>query len=105
MTMAIATGGVRPRVRPFRLAAGVLSLMLFFMLCTMLSIPTYEEELNAARAAYHAAAEENVRLRGELREAGRREAEAARDLYGYVQPGEIIYQPVFTDASGNPAAP
>lgn len=63
MTYAIdRRARVGVRVRPFRLLAAVLCLIVFFMLFAILSVPTYERELAAAKEAYQQAAAENERL-------------------------------------------
>ncbi len=76
MTYAIdSRSRVRVRVRPFRLIAALLSLIVFFLLFAILSTPTYERELMMAKQAYRSAAMENARLREELREASQMQAE------------------------------
>lgn len=78
MTYAIGCRSrVRTRVRPFRLLAAFLTLLVFFMLFGILSTPNYDEELARAKEDYLAASQENARLRGELRDASLRQAEEA----------------------------
>ena len=89
----------RPAIRPFRLLAAFLLLVIAAMLYGISMTPTYEEERMEAEARYIAARSENIRLKSELRTASLRETQmnSAHDDYGYVYPGEIIYSPVFTE--------
>ena len=83
--------------RPFRALAVVLALVALLMLHGIITTPTYEQERLAAEARYNAALAENRSLRRQLAEAIQPETEisAARDQYGYVYNGEVIYEPVF----------
>ena len=87
MTYAIdSRPRIRVRVRPFRLLAVLLSLIVFFLLFAILSTPTYEQELAMAKEAYHSAAMENTRLREELQEASTAQMEP-------VIPSERVFAP------------
>ena len=85
------------RVRPYRLLACALLLIAAFMLIGIDQTNTFEQERLEAEARYSAALAENESLRRQLSEASGEDWQrnAARRDYGYVYPGEIIYNPVF----------
>ena len=85
------------RIRPYRLLACALLLIAVLMLIGIDQTTTFEQERLEAEARYSAALAENASLRRQLTEATGEDwqRETARKDYGYVYPGEVIYDPVY----------
>ena len=93
--------------RPFRAAACLMVLIICAMAVGIARTPDYEQERMEAEARYQQALARNDALRWELSQVASEswQQSAARSIYGFAMPGEVLYQAHFTDYAGTPVTP